>query len=722
MATHYWQANLSDSDGPPILVDLMLQDTRAIIRSLTVATGIQRANGGRLIGFLGADPEWEYAVWDYHDLAAVEDLARAYGVSDFVHLGELADEIASGRQASLVIHDERIEVRHSDLDPAAIEAESISTALRILRIPRDGHVLRSFPETQPILDRAAAMADIYYSLITQLNPAALVVTHVDYSSWGLGVQTAMKHDVPVVHVQSTGSLKAYAWFPENATSGSFRAQMTTSIAKFFDETLWPQRKVLRRAAELTTSRVKRDTGRPSWWRAGGALALSSREDRADMRRLTSQRLGIDPDKPVIGVFAHAQSDALGSNVELFDDFVDWLRSTTEYAAAHPEVTWLFLDHPAQFRYDQTDFFSSLADDNTDHEHMLFMPSMDLRKNALWSLVDLAVTVRGSVSNEFPAFGIPALQAGWSEWSHLGFSILPTSREGYFQELSEAIGRALAGESMLSAQEVERARIWQWLYRGGADVASMLVPPWQMGQADRMHFLVRLAMNNVEADCDAALTAVRRMWQRREPLLLGFDSSRPLAEELALVSAEEDFSVPAYPLQTRFDQHSKILSGSTSIESGLDDALLFTDGIVLGEAVLGRINSPRCTIAFRYQANITTRITFTVRLTLDTRSDSWWESYVDGPYKTLPPPTRRPLAITFMGTSVVTEVLDSPEEQATVDVTFSVPGREFPSSHLVALELVSNWDPADGSEPPSLLSGIQVDDITVQVTPERTLGD
>src|SRR6185312_13422871 len=136
-------------------------------------------------------------------------------------------------------------------------------------------------------------------------------------------------------------------------------------------------------------------------------------ERARLRTHTATRLGFDPDKPVVTVYNHAVSDALGTNRELFPSLADWFEQTADFAARTPEAQWLFLDHPSQALYDGTGFFARVA---KKHRGLTFRASTSLSKNALWSLTDLGVTVRGSVSNELPAYGIPVVQAGWSEWS------------------------------------------------------------------------------------------------------------------------------------------------------------------------------------------------------------------------------------------------------------------------------------------------------------------
>ena len=150
-------------------------------------------------------------------------------------------------------------------------------------------------------------------------------------------------------------------------------------------------------------------------------------------------------------------------------------------------------------------------------------------------------MRGSVSAELPVYGIPAIQAGWSEWSGCGFSLVATSREDYWRLLAETTAKIRAGESPMTAEHVERARLWQWFYRSGGDVASHLVQHWDMGQSNDLFRALTVAMRHVESDGEAALQATQRMWRRGEPILTRVDftgGAELLAMELGVVAGPD----------------------------------------------------------------------------------------------------------------------------------------------------------------------------------------
>ncbi|MBT2226096.1 hypothetical protein [Nonomuraea sp. NEAU-A123] len=502
-----------DDSGPVVVAEALHEDIRVIVRNLLVANAICELRSARLVVLTGTDREWNEALWEQFDIERVRRLAEAFGAAKVFDVHDLVNRHLADRG------DSPTEV--SDLE--TIDVVEKATLIRLGRVPRLPDAEEPWHRSRR--SRTRAFSAVYDRLFAELSPDALVTSHVDYDQWGLAVDTAIRREIPVVHVQSTGTLKAYALFPERRRGlGTFRAELTGQIAEYFEEFVWPYRDLLKPSAELLAWRAKVNLGRPSWWRAGNVsdFELHTETERRQIRQHACERFGIDPDRPVFTVFHHAVSDALGTNRELFDDLAQWFEETADFAAGNDSVSWLFLDHPSQFRYDTTGHFAAVAARHSAHAHMAFMPSLALSKNVLWSMTEVGVTVRGSVSNELPAFGIPVIQAGWSEWSGCGLSHVAQTRDDYWRLLGEAVAKHAKGESILGAEQRERARLWLWLYRSGADVPSPLVPHWEVGQGNEYLSTLVAGLRHVERDGDPLYCSVRRMWERRDPLLSRFD--------------------------------------------------------------------------------------------------------------------------------------------------------------------------------------------------------
>jgi hypothetical protein len=532
-ASVYWRNNLPETPGPNwIIVEAMHHEFRVILRNLTLANAVRRIAPARLLVLTGTDADWHDALWDDFDAGRIRGLAEAFGASEVIDVHDLADRIvaapageqfrfsAGGRECAV-----GAPAPWPPIAPGAFDACVDATACRLDRVPRLDGERRAGAWYRNRRARAAAFAGIYAALCRELAPIALVTSHVDYDQWGLAVEAATRARVPVLHVQSTGSLKAYAHFPENALGETgYRAELTRQIGGYFDDHIWAARDIIGPSAELVAWRSRGNLGRPSWWRggAGAACELRSSAERRQFREYTMERHGFDPARPVVTVFNHAISDALGTNRECFASLAEWVEKTAEFAVSMTDANWLFLDHPNQFRYDSTGHFGSLAEEHAAHRHLRFLASTDLSKNALWSLTDLGITVRGSVSNELPAFGTPVIQAGWSEWSACGLTTVALDRDDYWKAIGASVEALARGEEIIAPEQVERARLWLWFYRSAADVPSPLVPAWDIRPEDDLMRALDINLRGVESDGDPVFAAALRMWSEREPFLTRFD--------------------------------------------------------------------------------------------------------------------------------------------------------------------------------------------------------
>lgn len=538
-ARNFWQHHARRDPRRVILVEAMSQDLRVTLRNLSVANALSRLEPADVVVYSGADAGWSQVVWSYFDLDAITRLCEAYGATDVVDVHALVDARVAGATDPVLVHGLDLAGPWPDsrIDPQRLAHVVQATTARMAQVPRtdDTDHVRSWREV--VAPRAHEFARVYDAMLDHLDVVALVSSHVDYDSFGLAVEAALRHDVPVLFPQSTGGLKVYGLWPEQQRDEAVRAGLTTTLGAFFEDHVWRHHELLRPASELTTHRSKQVLGRPSWWRPGrahSAVDMGGPDDRAVLRRAACSELGLDPDRPVVAVFNHAVSDALGTNVEAYPDLATWFEQTLDHAVERDDVGWLFLDHPSQALYDSTEFFATIARRHQGRSHLAFARSMDLSKNTLVAVADTVLTVRGSVSNEYPALGIPAIQTGWSEWSDCGFTTVVTTPEAYVSELDAHLETLHAGRPPMSEEQVERARLWTWFYRAGADVTSPLVPPWQMGQDDAMLDALAVTMLHVEADADPLFTSVHRLWTRRDPALTRADltlSSEALADSL-----------------------------------------------------------------------------------------------------------------------------------------------------------------------------------------------
>lgn len=699
-AETFWRHNALPAGEQVILVEAMSQDLRVTLRNLTLAGALRRIFPARIVVVTGADEDWLRILWTTFDADVLRQLCTAYGAVDVVDIHALVDSLISTTPPeTFTVADETF--TSADLStgiaPADLDELVHATAARVYQAPRIPQEERGSERYAHIAARSQSFSQVYDALFERFDVAALVTSHVDYNQWGLAVESAQRFDVPIAFVQSTGTFKAYCLFPETRGTDhtrTFRAELTTQIGEVFRREIWPRREQLRPAAELTTWRNKGNLGRPSWWRGKGdisALELATPAERESVRTHTMRRFGFDPAKPVVAVYNHAVSDALGTNVEIFDDLAQWFEETAAHAATRNDVNWLFIDHPSQDKYDATHFFAGLADAYAASPHLAFVPSWDLTKNAMWSLVDLGVTVRGSVSAELPAFGIPCIQAGWSEWSDLGISIVADDRDAYWSALADSIAALKEGRSLITAEQLEAARLWMWFYRSATDVPSVLVQQWELGEGDALLHALRMSMQYVETDADPVFESVHRMWTRREPFLTRFDLTRldsttllPALPNATPSAIRSDKGAAAPAFDTAYDAVIPALLVTDTLTRGDHPALMLVDGVARGAAVLGRFTRSPGLIGLKVSpAQDTVRVT--VSLVVDDTSATWWESRV--PADVTPRSTSAPRLVVVRSQGVTRAVtLFEPSAAGPRDIVFEVRAADLDGDGLLTIEL------------------------------------
>jgi hypothetical protein len=98
------------------------------------------------------------------------------------------------------------------------------------------------------------------------------------------------------------------------------------------------------------------------------------------------------------------------------------------------------------------------------------------------------------------------------------------QDQYFKTLEQSINSIREGVDLVTPEQVERARLWLWLYRSGTDVVTPVVPQWEVWPADVLLKTIRATFRHIESDADPLFETVERMWTRQEPMLTRTDWS------------------------------------------------------------------------------------------------------------------------------------------------------------------------------------------------------
>lgn len=660
-----------------VVVELLAQDIRVGVRNLSIGAAISVLTGARMIAVVGTDPAWNEVVWPDYAPAELSALARAWGAVDVVdlqaaHAGTLQVDGGTYPVAEKVAMNGR---RLNHIFDASLA--------RVLKVPRLGREHRAGEVAKKLRTSAEHSTRIWEALFDHLRPEAFVTSHVDYTPWAPAVSAASRVGTPTLHVQSTGGLKSYYGIERSGRRRhSYRRQLTRDLGAFFEKELWPNRDRLAAPSDVVAWRARQNLGVPAWWRRDGeddTVIMSSRAERASVRQWTAKRRELDPNKPIVAVFAHAVSDALDGNHEAFDSLSEWFSWTADFAADHDEVQWLFLDHPRQDYYDVSGEFETVAQAHREHRHTHFMPSTDLTKSELWALADLVVTVRGSVSNEFPAFGTPALQAGWSEWSHCGFTMRADTRRQYKRLLTTSLSRLTSGAELMTADQVRRARLWMWFYRSGSDVQTPLVPHWNLDNQQRMRSELTFALAQSENDADPLFTRVASWLRHPTPALMRCEPSDYGVGHRRREWVLED------PMSTLVDiPHTEATQGDRITSTTTDPRVRLISGWAAGTAVVGRLTHERGTLAVSAGTEHAVRVT--VQLRVDGTTQQWRRDR--GGVET-PDAGTRSVTVSIGGeprTTVEFPELTAEEPAHTVEAVLDLPRGALPPGGLLMLDV------------------------------------
>lgn len=166
----------------------------------------------------------------------------------------------------------------------------------------------------------------------------------------------------------------------------------------------------------------------------GARYAYQRASAQLSRAALIEKLGWDPDLPIVGVYASNWFDfPHPCGMTHFRDFLDWTEATLGVAQRRRRVNWLFKAHPCDQWYGGV----TLADLMPRLEaggHVQLAPT-DWNGSAVLEAVDAVITYHGTIGIEAAATGKPVMVADRGWYHDAGFVTWPRSREEYLSLLA-----------------------------------------------------------------------------------------------------------------------------------------------------------------------------------------------------------------------------------------------------------------------------------------------
>lgn len=188
------------------------------------------------------------------------------------------------------------------------------------------------------------------------------------------------------------------------------------------------------------------------------LNVTLPEDPEALRK----KLGFDNGRKVVCLFCHVSWDlSFDLSKMIFDNANQWLSESMKAIFDIKNVNWIIRVHPGEkvsgSLYTNDDFIKENFSEIPDHVKILWSDS-EINSLGLYKLLDVGITLFGTMGAELPILGKPVISGGEAHFSNKGFTIDAKTREEYFNLLKN-----ISGIDLLKKDQIDIARRYAYSY-------------------------------------------------------------------------------------------------------------------------------------------------------------------------------------------------------------------------------------------------------------------
>jgi hypothetical protein len=298
----------------------------------------------------------------------------------------------------------------------------------------------------------------------EVQPTSLVAHHGIYLTAGIACDYARQQGIQVV-TWAVAYRKSTVIFSHAET---YHRSMITEPHEY-----WIDKPLDSKASKLLTSYL--NSGGKSGWDQ-----LSYNRDTGDSPQKAMDKLQLDPNRPIIGLYTNLGWDArIHVKGNIFEDHTDWLVQTVETCLSNPAVQIVIRVHPAEVKHGLgempekvTDIFAQYFPNMPDHIKVI-PPDDELSSYALMQLTTANVVYATKLGLEMAGLGLPTIVAGEALYRGKGFTYDPDSIDQYIEWLRhpENIG-TMSTEKKILAQQYA----YHFYFRRNIAFPSLLYQP------------------------------------------------------------------------------------------------------------------------------------------------------------------------------------------------------------------------------------------------------
>jgi hypothetical protein len=507
----FWRENTGypGDDESRLYVDIAHDNPVYLLNNLWIAKYLQKIRGGRLVGLAHG---WLQPSPDYK-LEIVRELARSFLVDEVVDLDAAPDESTAIRQrfASAVSGLSGTELRRAILSFDADQDPDLGWILVDTWL-RQEHVATITTCEPGLLECAYSVFRLRDAIARAMrggNALGVVIGHHQYSPYTFMAFEAARQNAPVYFqwILVPTSIRRFATVADVRRGRA--SDFESSYREHFQNRLQPEA-----LARWQRRMFDVQSGTREFFR----VLEGGRDVRYRAEFLT--RLGLDPQKPVVSLYAPALCAAPHCFGEMaYDDFADWLERSLQIGAELPDINLLVKPHPQDALYDRSRLIDRLKSVYSSAPNIRFLDA-NVPAEQMVAVCDLAALVSGTPGYEMASRGVATVSAGTSRYSGLGFAIEAFDVDRYRNVLAHA------GEQHLSEEQRQRALEFAFFELAAGRCQSLFVP--RMKNVGSIEFWneAELNLRSRYIEEDPLFRGIRHMVEQDLPFLLNTDLVPP----------------------------------------------------------------------------------------------------------------------------------------------------------------------------------------------------
>ncbi|MCD0422673.1 hypothetical protein LOC51_36160 [Rubrivivax sp. JA1024] len=436
------------ADAPVLLVLSMTNNTYAAKGECMLALALRRKG-------------WRVRVLTSNVYTHAKNLYRAFGIDEFVAFedlisGRVADEAASAEVSRRITAPMDFQtVLEWTYREAWIGPQLLSS---VSRRKFDGAPDPRKPEIRgTLLEQLAQSVRFVHAAETYLDvakPDLILVNEPNYHVIGPFVDVAIARDVSTIH------------FTQPSREDALVCKKLTRETRRVHPNSITQATLERLIAAPWGDTQERELDREFEQRYGGVWKVQARNQPGTVDMTPDEirdALKLNPARPTAVLFSHVLWDAnLFYGKDVFENYGEWFIETVKAAVANPRLNWLIKLHPANLwkrklsgvsdEFGEMKLIRERVAELPDHVKVL-LPDTRVSTLSLFRMVDVGITVRGSIGYELPCFGVPVVTAGTGRYSGFGFTEDHPTQDSYLKRMA-----CLEQIKRLPPDLVHRARV------------------------------------------------------------------------------------------------------------------------------------------------------------------------------------------------------------------------------------------------------------------------